>query len=89
MLRMGSEREQEWEQDGPLGGCPSTAVRCRKLRSQVRSGGIEKWMDLRHIFKGDPIGFHGGVVIVCEKKRIKGNCQIFVLNNYENGFAII
>lgn len=69
MLRMGSEREQEWEQDGPLGGCPSTAVRCRKLRSQVRSGGIEKWMDLRHIFKGDPIGFHGGVVIVCEKKK--------------------
>lgn len=46
-------------------------------------------MDIRHIFKVDPIGFHGGVDVVYEKKRNKKNCKIFVLNNCQNEFTMI
>lgn len=41
-----------------------------------------------HIFKVEPIEFHCGVDAVYERKRIKQNCKIFVLNNCPNGFTI-
>ena len=56
---------------------------------KVKSGGIEKWVDISHIFKGNPIGFHDGVDVVYEKQRNKENCKIFIQNNCQNGFTMV
>lgn len=60
----------KWKQEGQFGGYYSS-----KLRDETNStqrwnrGGIEKWVHISHIFKVDPIGFHGGVDVVYEKKK--------------------
>ena len=55
----------------------------------MKSGGIEKWVDISHIFKVNPIGFHDGVDVVYEKKINKENCKIFIQNNCQNGFTMV
>lgn len=45
-------------------------------------------MEIRHIFKVDPIGFHGGADVVYMKKRKKENFKTFVLINCHNGFTM-
>lgn len=90
VLRLDWRRGSEWKQKAHL-ACYNNSGKLRyEANSDQRwnSGGIEKWVDISHIFKVDPVRFHGGVDVVYEKKN-KENCKIFVINNCQNGFTTV